>query len=498
MSIKPNPEFFIGYKALILLPLLMILILNSCNDEPKLWLLKSNVQMASEYIKSKPEYSEFAKLVEVTGLESILSLRGPYTVMIPTNDAMFEYYAQKNVSSLMDFDEKFLSSLVRNHIIANEIPSGDIGLGAIRDTNAIGDFLITEFHGTDIILNKFSKIIDRDIRLANGYAHVIDRVIDPVTKDIYTVILEDFRYKIFAEGLKLTGIIDTLKLISFHYGNVIARTRFTVLAVSDSVYHANGIENIDTLIKWCGATPDNLTNINNPFYRYMEYHCLTGTYYLSDLNTRLYPILSHDNNVSMTITDDYKINFNRSTMKYTGFIIPDSNTPSKNGALHAINDMLPVSQPEPTTITFETTDFFDFKLGDYYQNYYMMWFDGENSFQKIHWEGDFMQYYYQAKTSMMNLDCIRMTGYWKLSVTFPKVMKGKYSVIFGELFLSEEANFCCYLDGVLTPYNYKGDVGGEQKIADADFSTTAEHTVTIRSTNYGYIFWDYVKFVPVN
>jgi hypothetical protein len=37
-----------------------------------------------------------------------------------------------------------------------------------------------------------------------------------------------------------------------------------------------------------------------------------------------------------------------------------------------------------------------------------------------------MQYYYQNKTTMMNHDYIRMTGYWKLSVTFPKVMKGKF------------------------------------------------------------------------
>ena len=56
-----------------------------------------------------------------------------------------------------------------------------------------------------------------------------------------------------------------------------------------------------------------ITEIENGFYRYMEYHCLTETYYLSDFPTndgfsKLYPILSFDNNISIIIKDDYYLN----------------------------------------------------------------------------------------------------------------------------------------------------------------------------------------------
>jgi hypothetical protein len=44
-----------------------------------------------------------------------------------------------------------------NHIIGGIIETGDIGLGAIREVNAIGDYIVSEFEGSDIILNKTAK-----------------------------------------------------------------------------------------------------------------------------------------------------------------------------------------------------------------------------------------------------------------------------------------------------------------------------------------------------
>jgi uncharacterized surface protein with fasciclin (FAS1) repeats len=487
----------------IALLFLIVLVFISCQEEPKLWELKSTELVASDYIKSKPEYSEFAKLIEMTGLNPLLGIKGPYTVIIPDNDAMMAYYKDKGVKSLADFDQKFLLDLAYNHLITNELVTGDFGLGALRDTNALGDFLVTEFEGSDIILNKSSKIIHRDIQLANGYAHVIDKVIDPVTIDIYTLITKDPSYKIFAEGLELSGIKDTLQQIKFPYGRKTARTRFTVLAVPDTVYQSHGINNVDDLIKWCGANPDSLTHLNNPFYRYIEYHCIAGTYYLSDLNTQLYPILSHDNNIMMTIDTDYKINELPKIKEYTGFIIPSSNTPAKNGALHAINDLLPVIQPDPVTMIFETTDFFDLKQKDCFGKYYDKWEDGKNTFAKIKWVGNYMQYYYKpTQPENLNYDALQMFGYWSISVTFPKVMKGKYKVSVYQPGWTEQIAPCkVYLDGVLTPYHYEtGPTGGKaglQKIADADFKTTAEHTITLENFLWGGLWWDYAKFEPV-
>ena len=474
-----------------------------CTEKPVLWKVDSTDQVASEYINSHAEFSEFAKLVKMNELEPLLGIRGPYTIMLPNNDAMFAYYRENGKNSLDEFDMSFLKKLILNHLITNEISAGDVGLGAIRDTNAIGDYLVTEFQGSDIILNKKSKIIDRDIRLANGFAHVIDRVIDPVTKDIYTMIVEDPSFKIFADGLKITGIKDTLQEIYIPYGKWTARTRFTILAVPDSIYQLNGINNVDDLIKWTGANPDSVTYLNNPFYRYIEYHCLNGTHYLNTFETALYPILSADNNVSLTIDTDYKINYVPKTKEYTAFNIHSSNVPAKNGAIHTINDLLPVIDPEPKIITFETTDFFDFKQGDYYQKYYAKFGDGKNAFANINWVGDYLQYHFKVAGSdaLKNADCLQMIGWFSLSVTFPKVMKGKWEVSIYQPPWQDVTSCKVYIDGVMTSTNYlgprTGGPGGLQKVAEVDFKTTSQHTVRLDNFFYGMVFWDYIQFKPL-
>jgi len=506
MNINYFSKTLKGYRVVFLCLFLFSLLFTFCTDKTQLWKLKTTEQVASEYIANNPDqFSEFDKLMNLTGLEPLLSIRGPFTIMLPTNTAMLAYYKLKNVNSLTDFDAKTLQNLIRNHIITNQIATGDIGLGALRDTNAIGDYLVTEFQGSDIILNKTSKIIKRDIPIANGLIQVIDRVIDPLTKDVYSTIAADPSFKIFSDGLSLTGIKDTLMLISFKFGATTARTRFTLLAVADTTYQRYGINSVDDLITWTGATKtDNLKFINNPFYRYMEYHCLNGSYFLSDLTTSIYPILSHDNNVSFTIDTDYKINYNSKTKKYTAFNVPASNVPAKNGAVHTIADILPVTDPEPAVIIMETTDFFDMKQGDYFGKFYMKFGDGVHSFAKIHWVGDFMQYYYKPiQPENMHYDCLNMYGWWSLSVTFPKVMKGKYTMSIYQPGWTDVTNCICYLDGVKTPYTYlgaKGGTGGNgglQKMADVNFKTTEEHTVTLVDISYGGIWWDYVRFDPV-
>ena len=494
-----------SFRSKLIILSVLCLGLNSCfKDDPQLWSINSQEQLAGAYIYSNPEqFSEFIKLIEFTSFEALLNVRGPYTIFLPDNEAMRAYYLQKNVSSLDDFSEAFRDSLIKNHILPNVITTNDIGLGALRYTNALSDYIATEFHGSDIYLNKYSKITKRDIRTANGYIDIIDKVLDPLAKDIYTLISDDPSYKIFTEGLKLTGLKDTLSVIFFPYGKRIARTRFTVLAVPDTIYERYGINNVDDLIEWCDADPDSVTYISNSFYRYMEYHCLTGSYFLSDWFTSIFPVLSRDNNVSIAIEEDYKINIDKKTREYTGFIVPACNTPAKNGALHAIDDLLPVIQPEPTTIIFETTDFFDLKQGDYYQNYYMKWSDGENTFEKIKWKGDYFQYYFKSiQSGIIDHDLVNMLGWWDISITFPKVMKGKYAVSIFQPAWNDVTNCAAYIDGVLTPFTYTGPYaggsGGLQKIADVNFTTTAEHTIRLRNVTFGGLFWDYVRFDPVN
>ncbi len=479
---------------------LFALILFGCNEDPVLWKVKSTEQVITEYVESNEQFSEFSKILETTGLNSLLAVRGPFTLFLPNDDQMKAYYTEKGKKSYTDFSDEQLKALAMNHIIGMKIETGDIGLGAIREVNAIGDFIVSEFQGSDIILNKKSKIIKRDIQASNGVVHHIDKVLDPITKSVYEVLEGNPSYSIFTEGIKRTNLKDTLQVINFMYGNKPARTRFTILAIADTTFNRFGIKSINDLIAMYTNAPDSITFMNNGFYRYMEYHCLANTYYLSDLklNTNLYPILSYDNNVSITVDTDYKINFNTLKKEYTPFIIDQSNNPGKNGTVHTIAGLMPVIQPTPTALVWETTDHFDLKQGDYYDKYYARWFDGQNTFKNIKWEGDYLLYYFKDHDTgkVLNDDCLSMSGWWWCQVTTPKIMKGKYKITSN--LWSGQINYAVYVDGVNTALIKSSDPAETTTWAEVDWTTTATHTFKVIATSPGLLFWDTIIFTPIN
>jgi uncharacterized surface protein with fasciclin (FAS1) repeats len=474
-----------------------------CQDDPVIPGKTSEKLVISDYVKTNSDnFSEFGKMLENTELGSLLSIRGPFTLLLPTDEAMKAYCAEKNVSSVNDFDLETQRNLVYNHLIATEIQTSDIGLGALRQTNALNDNISTEFHGSDIYFNKTSKLIKRDIKAANGYIHVIDKVIDIVKMNIYQKVSSLPEFSIFSKGLELTGIKDTLETMEFPYGTKVARTHFTLLAVPDSVYNSYGIYTIDELISKYTDKPSEIKLIENGFYRYMEYHCLSGAYYLSDFEVndgkaKLYPILSYDNNVSLTITDDYKLNFDIVAKSYTGFLIDDSNYPSKNGAIHAVNGLMEVTQPEPAAFVFETTDYFDLKQGDYFGKYYMKWSDGQNTFAKIKWEGDYLQYYYKNHDTgiLLNDDCLNMNGFWWIEITTPKIMKGKYKIT-GNIW-ANQMDYDVYVDGIFTYTIKRADAAVTTTLAEVVWDTTKEHKVKLFAISWGMLFWDTLIFTPI-
>ncbi|MDA3890619.1 MAG: fasciclin domain-containing protein, partial [Salinivirgaceae bacterium] len=348
------------------------LILSGCQNEVKELEIGPEGFVITDYVYEYPDlFSEFGKVMQATGIENLLRVRGPFTLMLPNNDAMQDYYERMGVSSHTDIEIKTLEDFAYNHIFQGQIPSGSIGEGSLLYKNGLGDLVACELAGTEILLNKEAIIINRDILVSNGYIHQIDHTLDPITDNIYDVLKSLPGYSIFTEGLEKAGLKDTLQIIEFPYGNNIARTSFTLLAVPDTLFNREGISSIDDLINKYG-TGDDLADKSNGFYQYMEYHCLSGTHYFSDFtpgeNGDIYYLISYDNYLNILVDQHYKINMTDTS--YSSFYNELSNIPAKNGTIHTVNDLLPNVESAPTEIVFQVTDYFDLQQGSYYGNNY--------------------------------------------------------------------------------------------------------------------------------
>ncbi|MDX2430606.1 MAG: fasciclin domain-containing protein [Bacteroides sp.] len=471
-------------------------LLFSCQEDPILWKVESAQMVIADYVASDPAYSEFAKILEASGLNSLLRVRGPFTLFLPNDEVMQIFYDEKGVSSYEELPADYIEDIARNHLVTSAVYAGDFGLGAINSLNGLNDYLVSEFRGSDIVINKTSVITKRDIYAANGVVQEVSRVIEPVSISAYDRLAEDPSYSLFAAGLDGTGLKDTLSVIEFPYGQKTARTRFTLLAIADTTFNRYGINTVDEMIAYFTDAPDSITYLDNPFYRYMEYHCIGGTYYFNDLETQVYPILSYDNNISVIVDDDYKLNIDSETGAYTGFIQEESNIPAKNGTIHTLDDLLPVFEPEPTEIVFETTDYFDLQQGDYFGKYYMRWFDGQNTFEYIKWEGSYMLYYFKDHDTgkLLNDDCLSMSGWWWVEITTPKIMKGNYELTSN--LWGGQISYSVFVDGVNTALIDQGDPAESTSWGRFDWTETETHTIKVVAKSPGLLFWDTLIFKP--
>lgn len=489
---------------LVLIGLLGLLMVN-CDLKPEVVPIDDEFKQIMEYVEeNSDDYKEFFAIAEHTGLSGVLSTRGPFTLFLPDDEAFEAYYAEKGKSSYNDFTDDELASLVRNHIIPAEISTNDIGLGSISEKNALGDFLVSEFEGSDILINKHSKIIDRDIVVANGVIHRINKVIDPVTEGTFTTISKLDEYSIFSEALEKAGLSDTLDMVEIPYGLGVARVRYTILAIPDSIFKLNGINNVDDLIKKYDNGIGNIDQTDNGFHDYMEYHCLENTYYMSTIEEGVYYVISRNNYLYFEVGTHFTINSSETDSVYTTFIEKYSNIPTKNGVIHGINQLLPTQEPEPKEYRFDTTAFPEFQQLDIYEdggvrNFY----DGENGFANIKWTGDFLQYWKKFQgTGFMNDDCIVMSeGYWTLEITLPRITRGHYEVFGFFKKGGNRANVVFYIDGekIDKVIELNGSDGPfvDEKICEVNWKTTEEHVVKLVTVYPGTILWDRLTFKPI-
>jgi uncharacterized surface protein with fasciclin (FAS1) repeats len=491
--------------------LFIALVFNACQEEIQ-ELPRTNDQLViAEYIALNSDFSKFNELLLDTKLNNLLSIRGPYSLFLPNNDAIESYCAEKSIQSITDLDSLEKRDLVYNHIVPKEFSVSDYQLGTLGEKNALGDNIVTEFQEAEIIINKTARIVKRDVKVSNGTIQIIDKVLEPIKSSVMDILAANPSYSIFAAGLEHTGLKDTLDIISFAYGQSTARTRYTILAVADTTYNRFGIFSYDDLVARYTSAPDSVSFKSNGFYQYMDYHCLDReAYYLSDMPyaATLYSVLSKNNNVQIKVENStYKINTNAEDNSYTGIYIDQSNLPGKNGVIHTINGLLEVSTPSPTTIIWEVTDYFDFKQGEYYLHHFEKFFD-PLKFEGIRWQGEYLQYYIKAAKDAqteLNDDCLNMIGFWEIEVTTPKIMKGHYTVA-SRVWTGVE--FAVYIDGVQTRIVLGSDVGtitgavtsDTQPIfnfGEVNWTESTQHKVKLVGLRSQTLFWDRLEFIPV-
>jgi uncharacterized surface protein with fasciclin (FAS1) repeats len=257
----------------------------------------------TSYLEANPEmYSEFSKWLNVSGIADLLNAYGAYTCFAPTNEAISNYYVQKEIT----FEQMTLAEIREitfNHIIGQTIMSVEFPVGVLSTATLLERFLYISYgkgeNLVNIFVNEHSKILWLDQAVHNGVIHTIDAVLEPSKIQLPDVIADDTRFSLFGKALFATGMSDSLRLMndeSYVTGKVTGnggktylyppfrKYGYTAFMESDSLFNLNEIHDLEDLKTYAAKVYDSmypadknvtdLTDRRNSLNRFVSYHLL--------------------------------------------------------------------------------------------------------------------------------------------------------------------------------------------------------------------------------
>jgi uncharacterized surface protein with fasciclin (FAS1) repeats len=262
--------------------ILLVVCLWGCRKQALVLTTDTSVNITG-YLDSDPDqFSEFRKILGITGNAGFLNAYGTYTLFLPNNDAVNEYLKAEGKTSVDQVDLQILKDLVRFHLIADTLGTSRFKDGKLPTLTMYGQYLITGATYADGVtktrINRQANLVKGDVLAGNGLIHVIDRMLIPAKLTIAKFVENDPKYSIFLQALKETTLYDSLNVAPANNRD----RRFTLIAETDSTLKAAGYANYAALKARFSKT-GNPANVNDSLRVFVQYHILFGAKYLADI-----------------------------------------------------------------------------------------------------------------------------------------------------------------------------------------------------------------------
>jgi uncharacterized surface protein with fasciclin (FAS1) repeats len=502
----------------------------SCTEKPLEAGFKDMINMTiyDYIIENKADFSEFLAILEKGGLDKTLSSYNPngidYTLFLPTNKAVDKFITEtKKYASFNDLlkDEAYVKILCRYHVINMSIKTNDFPFGALPELTLSGDQLtvgfIIEKDTSYYKINNQSAIIKPNVEVSNGYVHVIETMLSPVTYTTYGWLSSNPGYSIFKAAIDATGLKDTLNI------NLKTDTRKlrpnTLLIEHDSIYNRRNIKSFQDLATQISPGNTNYKSKSNLLYNYVAYHILEGGLFLDDFegtytNYNTYsdiPLNINGLGIDIAINKGKRVfdmiihGTDTTFINSVGVIYDASNLITQSGSIHFIDQIMRQESPVRAIRNYEFWEEPLFsELRREAGNYEIK---DHSLLTRLTWSGTDLFFVKSSDPNekAWNQDYLYMKGDFRISYIMPKIVQGKYTVFLGANANSQDnALVQIFLDGKKIGGLIDLTTGGSasnpyvaKNIGTVDFTRFEDHTLEIVSLIPGIFIWDYVRFEPV-
>ncbi|MBO7110875.1 MAG: fasciclin domain-containing protein [Bacteroidaceae bacterium] len=318
-------------------------------------------QTVADDLSRRPEYSDFVKILQRSGMWNNLRIYGNNTCFAPDNNSIADFLREREAfarkqgldvtyNTVDDLPKEDCDTLAWTHLLDITCYLGDLNPGILPKVNLNDRFLILTLDSThreqfgDSVVALQRRLNNAIVTLQddsceNGVVHFIDRCIDFGGDYVYDLVDKDPKTMLFSEALKLCGfhsilnewydltytigqdsVIKGITLTQagnpwhVHYWDK-RKTNFTLLVPTDETLSKNGINNVipdmfnlaNSVYNADNELPDSILsdydNPKNPLFQFLSYHILPFLVDLARINGR--PEVMKDHSLFTTTPEDY-------------------------------------------------------------------------------------------------------------------------------------------------------------------------------------------------
>ena len=509
--------------------LLMVAICFSCSEkeiEIEADFEDANSLTIYDYlIENKEDFSSFISILEKGGIDKTLSAYNPngngYTLFAPDNNAINRFIDESpQISSLDDIlnNQEFVAAFSRFHVVNEEVSSNEFPFGAFSEPTLSGDYLVVSYIvEADTIyykINNEASIIQFNIETSNGFVHLLETALMPITLTSYQLLSQNPSLSIFKDAVDLTGLQSA---IDFNLKEDETLLPVTILIEPNSIFNKAGINSVDELASLISPGNTDYTNTTNPLYNYVLYHFLSGGFFIDNfvnLNTNYNTLSEIPLNIN-GLGIDVLINSGKEVfdpiisggdttiINYIKILYDNSNIITQSGAFHFIDQIMKQHTPTRANIYYQ---FYEEPLiNSYRQEGGTFLIENQEALSRINWSGADLAYVAGEVGSLAaNQDYLLIDGDFIITYTIPKIVQGAYSVYLrAESSNPSNALVEVFIDGKKVGGMVDLSTGASPsspylniQLGVVDFQIYDEHQIEIRPLIPGRFLWDYIQFEP--
>ena len=282
-------------------------------------------QTITDRVLEDGQFSLLRVAIAQAGVSDVLK-DGNLTLFAPT-DSAFVAAGLGTVAAIRSVPPDQMRTLVLYHLLTGSVMASEIpaGMNSVETLNKGTLYINKAANGTISVNN--AKLIQTDIKTANGYIHTVNRVLMPSIGNVLANIQNNPTLTFLTAAIKRVGASNPTLLATLE--NASSANKVTIFAPNDAAFKADKVYNSLSAIE--SANVQTLTNV-------LLYHVIAGARFSTQFKTESIDTFYSGNKlITIVAPTQFMV---KGAKNLTSATVKQADISATNGVIHIIDQVL--------------------------------------------------------------------------------------------------------------------------------------------------------------